>query len=165
MGRVRAIWRDGRTTTCGRWRTPSAALANDLADLGSARWRHDTLRGEWDVEQVVAHLTAIADPQLRADDGPFATGTGPPVTGSTLALVMSMAGRTPYLAELDGPGEHVAVITAVLTGSADGLLVAALVAGVVVGAAALAGLMRYQNSAWIRGTRASVFPGAEAGPH
>ena len=68
----------------------------------------------------------------------------------------------------------VAVITAVLAGSAGGLLaavvsghslVAALAAGVVVAAAALTGLMRYQNSAWIRGTTASLFPGAEAGPH
>jgi hypothetical protein len=68
----------------------------------------------------------------------------------------------------------VAVITAVLSGSAGGLLaavvsghslVAALVAGVVVAAAVLAGLMRYQNSAWIRGTAASPFPGAAAGPH
>jgi hypothetical protein len=42
--------------------------------------------------------------QLRADDGPFATGTGPLVTGSTLALVLGMAGRVPYLDELDGPG-------------------------------------------------------------
>jgi uncharacterized protein (TIGR03083 family) len=186
-----------------------AALANDLADLGAEHWRHDTLCGDWDVEQVVAHLTAaaslnqwrwlrsmlaagfrpdvhnqrrlaehcgstpaetldrfravitsttapsshtpaylgevvvhaqdirqplgltrtpsvdaltpvadffarrdftvasrthVADLQLRAADGPFATGTGPLVTGSTLALVMSMAGRTPYVAELDGPG-------------------------------------------------------------
>ena len=65
----------------------------------------------------------------------------------------------------------VAVITAVLAGSAGGLLaaavsghslVAALVAGLVVAAAALTGLMRYQNSAWIRGT-ASLFPSAEAG--
>jgi len=31
-------------------------------------------------------------------------GTGPLVTGSTLALVMSMAGRVSYLAGLDGPG-------------------------------------------------------------
>jgi hypothetical protein len=68
----------------------------------------------------------------------------------------------------------VAVITAVLTGSAGGLLaaavsghslVAALVAGVVVAAAALAGLMRYQNSAWIRGTKATPLPGEEAGTH
>jgi hypothetical protein len=57
----------------------------------------------------------------------------------------------------------VAVITAILAGSAGGLLaaavsrhslVAALVAGLVVAAAALTGLMRYQNGAWIRGTTA-----------
>jgi hypothetical protein len=68
----------------------------------------------------------------------------------------------------------VAVITAVLAGSAAGLLaavvsghslVAALVAGVVVAAAALTGLMRYQNSAWKRASTASLFLGAEAGPH
>jgi uncharacterized protein (TIGR03083 family) len=186
-----------------------AALAEDLTCLGVEQWRHGTLCGEWDVEQVVAHLTAaaslnqwqwlrsmaaarfrpdvhnqrqlaehcgdtpaetldrfravitsttapshhtpaylgevvvhaqdirqplglgqtpsvdalkpvadffarrnfavasrtlVADLQLRADDGPFAAGAGPLVTGSTLALVMSMAGRVPYLAELDGPG-------------------------------------------------------------
>jgi uncharacterized protein (TIGR03083 family) len=186
-----------------------AALAEDLAGLSTEQWRHATLCGEWDVEQVVAHLTAaaslsqsqwlrsmlaarfrpdvhnqrrlaehrgtsppetldqfravitstiaptshtaaylgevvvhaqdirqplglvrtpnvdaltpvadffarrdftvpsrsrVAGLQLRADDGPFATGTGPLVTGSTLALVMSMAGRVPYVAELDGPG-------------------------------------------------------------
>ncbi len=186
-----------------------AALVNDLAGLDAEQWRHDTLCGEWDVEQVVAHLAAaaslnqwqwlrsmlgarfrpevhnqrrlvehrgstpaetldrfravvtsttapsghtpaylgevlvhaqdirqplglvrtpsvdaltpvacffaqrdfavasrtrVADLQLRADDGPFATGTGPLVTGSTLALVMTMAGRVSYLAELDGPG-------------------------------------------------------------
>ena len=186
-----------------------AALAEDLAGLSAEQWRHATLCGEWDVEQVVAHLTAaaslsqsrwlrsmlaarfrtdvhnqrrlaehrgstpaetldrfravitsttapsshtpaylgevvvhaqdirqplglartpsvdaltpvaeffarrdfavpsrtrVAGLQLRADDGPLATGTGPLVTGSTLALVMSMAGRRPYVAELDGPG-------------------------------------------------------------
>ena len=186
-----------------------AALAEELAGLGAEQWRHDTLCGEWNVEQVVAHLTAAAslnqwrwlrsmvgarfrpgvhnqrrlaehcgstpaetldrfravitsttapshhtpaylgevvvhaqdirqplglartpsidaltpvadffaqrnftvvsrthaaDLRLRADDGPFAAGTGPLVTGPTLALVMSMAGRVPYLAELDGPG-------------------------------------------------------------
>jgi len=186
-----------------------AALADDLAGLGAEQWRHGTLCGEWDVEQVVAHLTAaaslsqrqwlrsmlgarfrpdvhnqrrlaehrgrtpaetldrfravvtsttapsshvpaylgevvvhaqdirqplglartpsvdaltpvagffarrnfavpsrtrVAELELRADDGPFAAGTGPLVTGSTLALVMAMAGREPYLAELDGPG-------------------------------------------------------------
>ena len=186
-----------------------AALAEDLAGRSAEQWRHATLCGEWDVEQVVAHLTAaaslsqsrwlrsmlaarfrtdvhnqrrlaehrgstpaetldrfravitsttapsshtpaylgevvvhaqdirqplglartpsvdaltpvaeffarrdfavpsrtrVAGLQLRADDGPLAAGTGPLVTGSTLALVLSMAGRRPYVAELDGPG-------------------------------------------------------------
>jgi hypothetical protein len=67
----------------------------------------------------------------------------------------------------------VAVITAVLSGSAGGLLaavlsghllVAALVAGVIVAAAALTGLMRYQNSAWIQANSASQPPGPEPGP-
>lgn len=185
------------------------ALADDLDELGAEQWRHGTLCGEWNVEDVVAHLIAAAslnrwewlrsmagarfrpdvhnqrrldqsrgaDPvqtlsrfravigsttapsghlpaylgevvvhsqdirrplglhrqpgaealtsvagffsrrdfavasrthiaglHLRADDGPFAAGTGPLVTGSTLALVMSMAGRPAYLDELNGPG-------------------------------------------------------------
>ena len=67
----------------------------------------------------------------------------------------------------------VAVITAILAGSAGGLLaavasghslVAALIAGVIVAAAALTGLMRYQNSAWIRGSTTSLFPDTQAGP-
>jgi uncharacterized protein (TIGR03083 family) len=186
-----------------------AALADDLSGLNAEQWRHGTLCGEWDVEEVVAHLTAaaslnqwrwvrsmlgarfgvdvhnqrrmverrgktpaetlerfraiigsttapsghtpaylgevvvhaqdirqplrlprapavdaltpvahffagrnftvgsrtaVAGLQLRADDGPFAAGAGPLVTGSTLALVMSMAGRAPYVEQLDGPG-------------------------------------------------------------
>jgi uncharacterized protein (TIGR03083 family) len=185
------------------------ALAEDLSDLSTEQWRHGTLCGQWNVEDVVAHLTAaasldrwrwlrsmlgarfradvhnqrrlvehrgstpaetldrfraiigsttapsghtpaylgevvvhaqdirqplglprtpgvdaltpvaeffarrdftvasrttVAGLQLRANDGPFATSTGPLVTGSTLALVMSMAGRTPYVDQLDGPG-------------------------------------------------------------
>jgi uncharacterized protein (TIGR03083 family) len=186
-----------------------SALAQDLSDLNLEQWRHATLCGQWDVEEVVAHLTAaaslnqwqwvrsmlgarfrvavhnqrrmvdhrgstpaetldrfraiigsttapsghtpaylgevvvhaqdirqplgllrvpgvdaltpvaeffarrnftvasrtaVAGVSLRADDGPFATGTGPLVTGSTLALVMTMAGRAPYIDQLDGPG-------------------------------------------------------------
>lgn len=186
-----------------------ATLAEDLSGLSSAQWRHGTLCGRWDVEEVVAHLTAAASLnqwqwlrsmlgarfrpdvhnqrrmlehrgrtaaetldlfqsvignttapsghtpaylgevlvhaqdirqplglrrtpsidaltpvahffarhnftvasrthaaglQLRAEDGPFTAGTGPVVTGPTLALVMSMAGRPTYLDELDGPG-------------------------------------------------------------
>jgi len=67
----------------------------------------------------------------------------------------------------------VAVITAILAGSAGGLLaavasghslVAALVVGVVVAAAALTLLMRYQTSAWIRGSGQSLSPAADAEP-
>lgn len=186
-----------------------AALATDLETLTAEQWRHPTLCGEWNVEEVVAHLTAVAsvgqwrwfrsilaagfrpavhnrrrlaehrgtipaetldrfravrdstvapssdtaaylgevlvhaqdirqplgierEPQvealtpvaefyagrnftvpsrstaaglrLQADDGPFAAGSGPEITGSTLALVMAMAGRGAYVERLDGPG-------------------------------------------------------------
>jgi uncharacterized protein (TIGR03083 family) len=37
-----------------------AALAEDLSDLSDEQWRHRTLCGKWDVEEVVAHLTAAA---------------------------------------------------------------------------------------------------------
>ncbi len=37
-----------------------AALAEDLSGLSPEQWRHGTLCGQWDVEQVVAHLTAAA---------------------------------------------------------------------------------------------------------
>lgn len=185
-----------------------AALAEDLVALSAQQWRHDSLCGQWDVEHVVAHLTAAAsmnqwqwlrsmfgarfrpnvhnqrrlaehlgrtsaetldrfravigsttapsghtpaylgevlvhaqdirwplrlpgtpsvealtpvadffaqrnftvasrahvtDLQLRADDGPFVAGSGPLLAGSTLALVMSMAGRETYLEQLNGP--------------------------------------------------------------
>ena len=186
-----------------------AALLEDLMGLSAEQWRHETLCGRWDVEQVVAHLTAAAslnqwrwlrsmlgarfrpdvhnqrrleehrgstpaetldrfravinssiapssdtpaylgevlvhaqdirrplglartpsidaltpvaefyarrdfavasrthaaDLRLKADDGPFSTGTGPLVTGTTVALVMAMAGRLSYLEDLQGPG-------------------------------------------------------------
>ncbi|ALE04991.1 hypothetical protein AL755_04960 [Arthrobacter sp. ERGS1:01] len=186
-----------------------AALAEDLEGLSTEQWHHETLCGQWDVEHVVAHLTAAASTnqsqwlrsmlgarfrpavhnqrrlqerlgatpaetlerfravirskiaptsdtpaylgevlvhaqdirrplglahlpsvdaltpvaeffaqrnfavpsrsraaglQLQADDGPFAAGTGPLVTGPTLALVMAMAGRGAYLGDLQGPG-------------------------------------------------------------
>ncbi len=37
-----------------------AALAEDLAGLTPEQWHHETLCREWDVEQVVAHLSAAA---------------------------------------------------------------------------------------------------------
>ena len=42
--------------------------------------------------------------RLTATDGPFATGSGPLVTGPTLSLIMAMAGRVRFCDELDGDG-------------------------------------------------------------
>ena len=44
--------------------------------------------------------------RLSATDGPFSGGAqdGAPVSGSTLALIMAMAGRSAYAAELAGAG-------------------------------------------------------------
>jgi uncharacterized protein (TIGR03083 family) len=42
--------------------------------------------------------------RLTATDGSFATGSGPLVSGTTLALIMAMTGRTLYLHELRGDG-------------------------------------------------------------
>lgn len=53
---------------------------------------------------TVSSRTRAAGLQLKADDGPFKAGDGPIVTGSTLALVMALAGRVPYVGELQGPG-------------------------------------------------------------
>lgn len=53
---------------------------------------------------TVESRTHTAGLRLRAQDGPFAAGSGPLITGTTLALVMAMAGRDAYLDQLDGPG-------------------------------------------------------------
>lgn len=190
-------------------RTARAALADDLATLSEKQWRARSLCAEWNIEQVVAHLTAgaslgrlrwlgsivgagfrpavhndrrlrehlgatpaetldrfravidsttapskdtaaylgevivhghdirfplgiesetdreslthvaqffaqrnftvpsksmVRGLRLRATDGPFDHGGGATVAGPTLALVMTMAGRSAYLDQLDGPG-------------------------------------------------------------
>ena len=56
---------------------------------------------------AVASRTAARGLRLEATDGPFAAGTGPVVAGTTLALVMAMAGRAGYCDELTGPGVDV----------------------------------------------------------
>jgi len=209
-GSVTTRWQNDRLWALAH--AERAALAEDLSSLSAEQWRHCTLCGNWDVEHVVAHLTAaaslnqwrwfrsmlgacfrpdvhnqrrlserrgqtpaetldlfhtvvksttapsghipaylgevvvhaqdirqplgiqrapsvealtpvaeffarrdftvasrthVAGLQLRAVDGLFAAGSGPLVTGSTLALVMSMAGRDVYLDELDGPGVEI----------------------------------------------------------
>jgi uncharacterized protein (TIGR03083 family) len=76
----------------GLKRTPSVEALTPVAEFFARR------------DFTVASHTRVAELHLRADDGPFAAGSGALVTGSTLALVMSMAGRVPYVDELDGPG-------------------------------------------------------------
>jgi uncharacterized protein (TIGR03083 family) len=73
-------------------RTPSVEALTPVAEFFA---RHDF---------TVASRTSVTGLQLHANDGQFAAGTGPLVTGSTLALVMSMAGREAYLDQLEGPG-------------------------------------------------------------
>ena len=53
---------------------------------------------------TVASRTAIVGLRIEATDGPFATGAGPLVSGTTLALTMAMAGRGSYCDDLTGPG-------------------------------------------------------------
>ena len=53
---------------------------------------------------TVASRTAIEGLRLEATDGPFATGAGPLVSGTTLALTMAIAGRRAYCDDLTGPG-------------------------------------------------------------
>ncbi len=88
-----ARWKDDHLWA--RAHAERAALAEDLAGPSAEQWRHGTLCGQADFlarrDFTVASRTHVAGLQLRADDGPFATGSGPLVTGSTLALMMSMA--------------------------------------------------------------------------
>ncbi|MEV7108058.1 maleylpyruvate isomerase family mycothiol-dependent enzyme [Streptomyces atroolivaceus] len=53
---------------------------------------------------VVLAKGRIGDLKLVADDGPFKTGVGALVSGSTLALTMAMTGRAAYLDDLEGGG-------------------------------------------------------------
>ncbi|MFJ4467798.1 maleylpyruvate isomerase family mycothiol-dependent enzyme [Streptomyces sp. NPDC089424] len=53
---------------------------------------------------VVLAKGRIGGLRLVADDGPFATGSGPLVSGPTLALVMATTGRATYCDDLVGDG-------------------------------------------------------------
>lgn len=74
--------------------------------LDDDQWATQSLCGRWTVEEVVAvaSRTAVAGLRLDATDGPFATGEGPLVRGTSVALTMAMAGRETYCDDLDGPG-------------------------------------------------------------
>lgn len=53
---------------------------------------------------VVPAKGRIGGLRLVANDGPFTTGSGPLVFGSTVALVMAMTGRAAYCDDLEGDG-------------------------------------------------------------
>lgn len=53
---------------------------------------------------VVLAKGRIGGLRLVATDGPFATGSGALVSGTTLALTMAMTGRTAFLDDLSGDG-------------------------------------------------------------
>ncbi|GAA1831646.1 maleylpyruvate isomerase family mycothiol-dependent enzyme [Actinomadura chokoriensis] len=53
---------------------------------------------------VVLAKGRIRGLRLVAVDGPFSTGSGPLVSGTTLALTMAMTGRAAYCDELGGDG-------------------------------------------------------------
>lgn len=53
---------------------------------------------------TVDSKTKIDGLRLEATDGPFTSGSGPLVTGTSIALTMAMAGRGVYCHELSGPG-------------------------------------------------------------
>jgi uncharacterized protein (TIGR03083 family) len=55
-------------------------------------------------DQVVLAKGRVRGLRLTATDGPFDTGSGPSVSGRTVALVMAMTGRAAYWDELDGDG-------------------------------------------------------------
>jgi hypothetical protein len=53
---------------------------------------------------TVPSHSAATGLRLEATDGPFQFGSGPSVSGTTLALTMAMAGRETYCDDLEGEG-------------------------------------------------------------
>lgn len=76
----------------GLRREPAIEAATEVARFYASR------------DFTVSGHSAIDDLCLKATDGPFAAGTGPLVSGTTIALTMAMAGRATYCDDLDGPG-------------------------------------------------------------
>jgi uncharacterized protein (TIGR03083 family) len=73
-------------------RTPSVEAATAVAGFFVSR------------NFAVNSRSVAAGLRLEATDGPFTTGDGPSVRGSTEALVMVLAGRRAYLDEITGDG-------------------------------------------------------------
>jgi uncharacterized protein (TIGR03083 family) len=76
----------------GLARTPPVGAVTEVASFYARR------------NSTVASRTAIEGLRVEATDGPFASGAGPLVSGTTLALTMAMAGRRAYCDDLTGPG-------------------------------------------------------------
>lgn len=76
----------------GLQRTPAADAVTSVAEFYAAR------------DFAVNSHSAVKGLRLEATDGPFQFGSGPLVTGTTLALTMAMAGRDVYFNELAGDG-------------------------------------------------------------
>ncbi|WP_199195566.1 maleylpyruvate isomerase family mycothiol-dependent enzyme [Nocardia sp. MDA0666] len=76
----------------GILREPPVEAATEVAKFYASR------------DFAVPSRSMIDGLRLEATDGPFTAGTGPLVTGATIALTMAMAGRAAYLDELAGPG-------------------------------------------------------------
>jgi hypothetical protein len=130
------------TLTFVGWVTFERALQSGIEDLGYAR-RIDLLRGYYfdEAPELTSYLMSVSGPERLRELG---LGEGRWQAFRTVAAM-------------------VAVITAVLAGSGAGLLAAvasdhsltaALVAGGVVAPAALASMMRVQQSAWERAVSA-----------
>jgi uncharacterized protein (TIGR03083 family) len=75
-------------------RTPAVDVVTLVADFYARR------------DFAVRSRSVINGLRLEATDGFFAAGTGPLVSGTTLALTMAMAGRRGYCDDLAGPGVH-----------------------------------------------------------
>lgn len=73
-------------------RTPTLDAVTEVANFFAAR------------DFAVSSHSTVKGLRLEALDGPFQYGSGPVVTGTTLALTMAMAGRAAYCDELAGDG-------------------------------------------------------------
>ncbi len=76
----------------GLERTPPVETVTEVARFYASR------------DFTVPSHSAVSGLRLEATDGPFVTGAGPLVTGTTLAVTMAMAGRVEFCAELEGDG-------------------------------------------------------------
>lgn len=76
----------------GLTRTPAVEAVTEVARFFAGR------------DFTVNSRTTVRGLRLEATDGPFTSGSGPLVRGTTLALVMAMAGRAVYCDELTGAG-------------------------------------------------------------